>query len=63
MPRKNTNGNVLAARIELNLEKLTRRQNQEAYVAAITEAVHKNANTTSFFHSGQVSGSSGSDVG
>jgi len=33
------------------------------YVAATQEAVHKIARTTSFFHKGQLSGSSGSEVG
>lgn len=72
-----TKVNVFVANIELNLDINTRvgnnlqtpgsgeREGEERgmYDAATQEAVHKMAKTTSFFHRGQLSGSSGSEVG
>src|SRR5271167_2582368 len=50
--------------MELKLHERVRDRNHvEGYVAAITDAMHRTARTTSFFHRGQLRGSSGSDVG
>ena len=54
---------MFVARIELNLRQVNIQMKGGIYVAATIEAIHNTANTTSFFHFGQLRGSLGSDVG